>query len=251
MAGDKVVAVAPKITPEMLKAFSGDGDLVSWIAKAKLVAKLSKITDLASFIPLYLDGDALALYLEMDDADQQDADKIEAKLKEAYTDSPFTAYAKLIRLKWKGEPVDVFANEIRRLVGLAGVNGSDAETLMTLAFVNGFPGDVSVELQQVQGVQSMKMSQIISRARIIVAARPEVVAAVGQSNRQPFHGVKKVENSGSGGMGQGYYFKGKCFKCEGPHMAKDCTERVERKKIKCYQCGLEGHMSYTCKSENK
>ena len=50
-----------KITTEMIKAFTGEGDIVSWIQKVRLVAKLKKVADLASFIPLFLEGDALAL----------------------------------------------------------------------------------------------------------------------------------------------------------------------------------------------
>ena len=49
--------VAPRITSDMVKGFSGEGDLVAWLKKAKLVAKLAKIGDLASFVPLYLEGD--------------------------------------------------------------------------------------------------------------------------------------------------------------------------------------------------
>ena len=55
----------PKVTPEMIRYFDGEGDLMAWLAKAKLVAKLAKISDLACFLPLYLEGDALAIYLEM------------------------------------------------------------------------------------------------------------------------------------------------------------------------------------------
>ena len=76
MAGDDVCAakpqntVAPKITPEIMKSYNGKGDFVAWLAKAKLIARLAKITDLACFVPLYLEGDALAVYLEMSDTEQ-------------------------------------------------------------------------------------------------------------------------------------------------------------------------------------
>ena len=43
-----------------------------------------KVKDIARFIPLYLEGDALALYLEMSEVDQLDAGKIEGRLKEAF-----------------------------------------------------------------------------------------------------------------------------------------------------------------------
>ena len=84
MAGDDVCAakpqntVAPKITPEMMKSYNGEGDFVAWLAKAKLIARLAKITDLACFVPLYLEGDALAVYLEMSDAEQANFVRIDS-----------------------------------------------------------------------------------------------------------------------------------------------------------------------------
>ena len=43
------------------------------------MAKLQKISDLASFIPLYLEGDAMALYLEFNEEDLESAEKIQKK----------------------------------------------------------------------------------------------------------------------------------------------------------------------------
>ena len=102
----------------MIKPFAGEGDVIAWLVKVKLAAKLQKMTDLASFTPLFLEGDALALFLEKDESAQSDARKIEARLNEAYADGEFTAYGKLVEMKWTGEHVDVYATEIRRLAGL-------------------------------------------------------------------------------------------------------------------------------------
>ena len=87
----------------------------------------------------------------MSDSDQQSLDKIEGRLKESFSDRPFISYAKLANLKWNGESVDVYATEIRRLVGLSGIGGTGANVLIKLAFVHGFPESMSVELQQVDG----------------------------------------------------------------------------------------------------
>ena len=78
-----------KIHTEVIRPFSGDGDVVAWIQKVKLVAKLQKVSDLASFMPLFLEGEALSLYLEMKDEDRSDADRIEQRLKGAFTDDFF------------------------------------------------------------------------------------------------------------------------------------------------------------------
>lgn len=130
----------------VLKAFTGEGDVVAWLTKIKLVAKLQKVSDLASFMPLYLEGDALALYLELTEAEQKDSDSIEAKLKAAFAESPFVAFAKLSQKRWSGEQVDVFANDLRRLGRLAGFKGDALETVVKLAFINGFPDYISSQL---------------------------------------------------------------------------------------------------------
>lgn len=117
-----------KLSSDMMKPYNGKGDVVAWLKKAELVAKLMEIADLASFIPLYLEGDALASYLEMKESDQASAEKIKNRLKEAFTEGMFRAYGRLSCVRWTGEQVDAFANEIRRLAGLAGWKGEGRET---------------------------------------------------------------------------------------------------------------------------
>ena len=102
-----------RVGSEVLRAFSGEGDVVAWIKKVKLVAKLQGISDVASLMPLYLEGSALNLYLEMNEADQCDVAKIERRLKDAYTEGAFRAYGKLGRLRWTGEQVDDYMCEIK------------------------------------------------------------------------------------------------------------------------------------------
>lgn len=219
-----------KITTEMIKAFTGEGDVVAWIQKARLVAKLKKVTDLASFIPLFLDGDALALYLELSEDERSDAETIIAKLKEAFTDGAFVAYAKLVRMKWTGQPVDVYANEIRRLAGLAGLKGEGLESVVRLTFVNGLPDTISASLQQVDGVMGKPVSDIISVARVLCKTRAEEghVAAVAK-------GVDGRRDGGAKG------FKMRCFRCGGPHLIKYCEERV-----RCFKCQKAGHIASQC-----
>ena len=104
-----------RLGKDLIPHFSGEGDVVVWIKKVKLVAKLQKVQDLASFIPLFLRGDALALYREMSNEDQVWVEQIEMRLVTVFTEGPFEAYEKLKRFKWTGESVDVYANTIKRL----------------------------------------------------------------------------------------------------------------------------------------
>lgn len=78
-----------------------------------MVARLQHITDLASLILLYLEVDALALYMEMNEIDMTDAEMIESMLPKGFAVGPFVAYGKLIKSKWTGESIDVHAKNIR------------------------------------------------------------------------------------------------------------------------------------------
>ena len=64
-----------KITTDLNKPFYGDGEVCVWIKKVELVAKLTGVANEALFIPLYLEGGALAvcMVMEMEESDQSDA----------------------------------------------------------------------------------------------------------------------------------------------------------------------------------
>ena len=225
-----------KITAEMIKPFNGEGDMTAWLQKVKLVAKLSKVTELESFIPLYLEDGALAVYLEMSVAEQSDAEKIEQRLVEVFTDGPFVAYNKLISCRWSGESVDIYANELRRLAGLAGFQGAGLDSVVKLQFVTGFPDSISMELQQVTGVKAMAMSSLLPRARVLTSASSISSGAVAAGYTSRKEGKAREPRLGVG-------FRGKCFNCNGPHMARHCPDK---KPIICYKCGLEGHVASRC-----
>ena len=85
---------------DFIKPYTGKGDVMSFITKVGLVlAALKKIDDEAKFLLLYLEGHALAIYLEMDVTDRKDPAKIKNCLREAFCDGPFVAYAKLSSMK--------------------------------------------------------------------------------------------------------------------------------------------------------
>ena len=94
----------------------------------------------------------------------------------------------------------MFSTEIRRLEGLAGFSGNEVEKVARLTFINSFPDSISIELQQIEGVDTMAMSDILKRARVLTANRGSgnVEFGIGAS------AMKQSRRDEKGGEARGY-----------------------------------------------
>ena len=184
--------------------------------------------DEASFLPLFLEDGALAVYLEMPENERSKVEEIRKRLREAFSDSMFVAYNKLKLTRWTGEPIDVYANEIRKLARLSGFEEQKGlELVVKLAFLTGLPESVSTELQQVEGVDKISVADLLGRARVLTANKGEG-ALVAAGERQSVSGPGER----------------KCFECSSKyHLIAECPRR---KPFKCFSCGEEGHSAKRC-----
>lgn len=217
---------------KVIRPYNGEGDIMAWLSKLELVAKLTKIENMANLIPLYLEGGALAVYLEMPAEVQADAELLKKGLLRAFSDSAFTAFNKLKGLRWKGESVDIYATELRKLARECGFQGDALEHVVRLALVTGVPDSVSVELQQVDGAEDVPVSELLARARILMAGQHGAIVGAGAVSG----GTKSIR----GPM--------KCWECGGPHPVKYCKSKEQ--KIKCFRCGGP-HMIRFCKEKDE
>jgi hypothetical protein len=210
------------------------GDITEWIEKLELVAKLQKIDDLNSFLPLFLGGSAFAVFNQLSEEVKGDYDKLKAELLRAFGANHFQAYELLVRRTYRsGETVDVYVSDLKRLVSLIGQK--DSEPLLRCAFVAGLPTDIAMQLKSIVAVEKLGLADLVTRARMILSSSDEASCAVGQ-----------VKPSGV-----------ICYNCSGiGHYAKQCTkprkvDGATRRPVTCYKCKQPGHIARNCLQGNE
>jgi hypothetical protein len=217
---------------DVVQPFNGEGDIIQWLDKLSLVAKLRGITALEELLPLFLSGPAFAVYSEMEEDKKTDLASIVAVLKEAFALNGFIAYEQLVSRSWRaGEPVDVYLADLRRLAKLAGV---ESNAVLKRAFVVGLPTVASREMRSMSNVETVSLATLVNRARAFMAEN--VGESVVASAAAP--GDTKADVVGGRG-------KPRCHRCSGPHKLKECPSRP-----RCWSCGSDSHLSKDCRQGN-
>jgi hypothetical protein len=125
-----------------------------------------------------------------------------------------------------GEVVDVYLADLQRLVSLMGQ--SDAEPLLKCAFMSGLPTNVADQLKSISAVETMELTALVSRARMMLSTGNDsnaAMCAVGQ---------RKVNT--------------RSHNSSGFHVPKHSRpkRREFQPEIRCYHCEELGHIKRYC-----
>lgn len=219
---------------DIIVQYDGSADFAEWVKKMELVAKLQKIEELENFLPLFLVGDAFAVYDALDAHAKSDYGFLKASLLKAFSLNCFTAYECLQNRRYRpGESVDVYLADLRRLIGLIG----NTDEVLKCAFVSGLPGDMKTQLKAASALESMSVADVAERARTLdlknmTVPDPNAISAAASS---------KVRRD----LPQ----KRNCHRCGEPgHIARFCPSKSTNRV--CFLCGEEGHFVAQCPKKN-
>ena len=200
---------------DVVKRFGGgsDKDVAVWLRQLRLVARLGKIDDLATVIPLFLDGAAFALYEQLCKKEQEYANRIADTLLAAFGVDAFQAYEEFqTRMRLPGEPVDVFLSKLRWLAGLACFCSNN--DLLHSVFIVRLPQAVSTQLRAMPGIHTMALSEVVGLARVLISEQMREERA----SKESFVAVAKTREMGCGVGKEWQAASLHCFRCGGPHL---------------------------------
>lgn len=230
-----------KFDLKLIPEYDGSGAqaVVEWLEKVELVCKLQGVDDVASVIPLRLTGGAFAVYLQLNETDRKNTEKLKKALLAAFAVDPYVAYEQFVSRKLhSGESPDVYLAELRRLASLFdGVS----DKVLACAFVAGLPDDVRQLLRAGSRMEALDLNQILSRARAVIRDDSPLgssEACLGATGYGTAHRVAAGSQ--------------RCYSCGGPnHLSRDCLSRQQgygrtRRRVRCYQCGGLGHIASEC-----
>ncbi len=180
------------------------------------MAALQKVTDLVSFVLLFLHGRAFTIYQSLDKGVKEDYSKLKAAMTAAFSSNSFQAYLEFVARRLQpAEQPDMYLANLQRLTLLVSPNLSDE--WICSAFMMGLPLDVQGQIQACCALEKMDQSKIADKTQTLVTA------AVTCCN-----GISISKSTGRQVPATSPYpCWGVCYNCREPgHFVHHCTSQV-------------------------
>ena len=230
-----------------------DGDPTDWFVKYEICCVANEWGDevKAKKFPTLLEGEALAVWLELSEEQRGTYATAKAKITKAMAPIRFVSLDDFrARKLLPNEALHVFLHELRQLLKQAIPEASDdtRKQLLLHQFVSGLPASISKQLRATGEVNDLDV--VMERAKLLmIIEEPQKVAAIQTTEIQDLKEqisllTEQVAALSVKPLRQPSIVV--CYKCQQPgHVQRNCPS-IKR----CYLCGQAGHVVRQCPSGN-
>ena len=239
------------------KPFSS-GDVRNWFQCFEICAKANgwEAATKATRLLTLLEGEALAIWLELSTEQQGDYGVAKEEMEKAMRPMGFVSLDDFHRRKLRpGEALSVFVHDLKKLIDQAipDMAKEAKEPLLLHQFLMGLPGPITRQVRALGDVKTLDAA--VTHARLLITIDAEPVAMVEEKSSEVqllteqvallTEQVAALSTRHQGNKQSGSGRQPCCFSCNKVgHVQHNCPYRYQE--VRCFACGQPGHIARNC-----
>ena len=232
------------------KSFS-EGNTREWFQRFEICCRANGWNDemKALKLPTLLEGEALAVWMELSEKEQQDIARAKEKMIKKMAPTEFVSLEKFQKRKiLPGEAISLYLHELKTLLDQAmpGLAAEAKQQLLVHQFLAGLPVSVS---QQLRATGDTKvLDQVVEHAKLLMIVQEQTAAVTSEETEMlklQAQVSQLTEQVAALNIQRKDGDTRRCFYCNRPgHTQRSCPDR--RQERRCFTCGRPGHIAREC-----